>query len=147
MADYILIDGDEAEFLPPFPPAVVTVKKGTIEASGPATFDGTKLCVEGDESSVKVDNCDYMTPQYSMKQGSGTLKITQLGPDQTAQKTNTGGKAVLLKGTTFDAEFEVTVPALQPPPGPGSPIPDGTKTYSGGKGMFNNKGNKKFQGS
>lgn len=145
MADYILIDGDEAEFLPAFPPAVVTVKKGTIEASGAATFGGDKLCIEGDETSVEVKNCSYMTPQYSIP-GMGTLKISGLGSDQTAQKTATDGTAVLLKGTLFDAEFEVTSPAKQPPPGPGSPIPDGTSKYSGGKGMFNNS-NDKFKGT
>jgi hypothetical protein len=85
-----------------------------------------------------------MTPQYSIP-GTGTLKISALASDQKAKKTKTGGKAVLLKGGTFTAKFEVQSPAKQPPPGPGSPIPDATPQYSG-KGMFVTT-NSKFQGS
>jgi hypothetical protein len=85
-----------------------------------------------------------MTPQYSIP-GTGTLKIAALAPNQKALKTRTGGKAALLKGGTFTARFEVQVPAKQPPPGPGPPIPDATPQYSG-SGMFVTT-NQRFQGS
>ena len=85
-----------------------------------------------------------MTPQYSIP-GTGTLKIDSLASDQKAAKTNSGGKAVLLKGGSFTAKFEVQSPAQQPPPGPGSPIPDASPQYSG-NGMFITT-NTKFQGS
>jgi len=134
MSDYILIDGDQAIFMPNFGAAVVVVQPGNIEGSGPATLDSKSLCVEGDEASVSVPGCTYMTPQYSIP-GTGTLKIDTLAADQTAQKTNTGGKVVTLKGGNFTAKFEVQSPAQQPPPGPGSPIPDATPSYSG-SGMF-----------
>jgi len=52
---------------------------------------------------------------------------------------------VLLKGGNFTASFEVQSPAQQPPPGPGSPIPDATPKYSG-SGMFITT-NFKFQGA
>lgn len=144
MADYILIDGDQANFMPNFGAAVVVVQPGAITGSGPATLDGTKLCIDGDESSVSVPGCTYMTPQYSIP-GTGTLSIDSLAGDQVAQKTNTGGTLVLLKGSNFTAKFEVQSPAQQPPPGPGSPIPDSTPSYSG-SGMFITT-NVKFQGT
>ena len=144
MTDFILITGDKAIFLPNFGAAIVVVQPGDMEGSGPATFDGKKVCVDGDESNVSVPGCTYMTPQYSIP-GSGTLSIDSLASDQKAQKTNSDGKAVLLKGSTFTAKFEVQSPAQQPPPGPGSPIPDASPQYSG-SGMFVTM-NTKFQGS
>ena len=130
MGDYILIEGDKANFMPNFGAAVVVVQPGELKGSGPATLKGKKYCVDGDEKQVSVAGCTYMTPQYSIP-GTGTLKIDSLAGDQKATKTNTGGKAVLLKGSTFTAKFEVQSPAQQPPPGPGSPIPDSTAQYSG----------------
>ncbi len=134
MSDFILIDGDIANFIPAFGAAVVVVQPGTLSGSGPATVGGKNICVDGDEANVSVSGCVYMTPQYSIP-GSGTLKIDALAGDQLASKTNTGGKAVMLKGGSFTAKFEVQSPAQQPPPGPGSPIPDSTASYSG-NGMF-----------
>jgi Contractile injection system spike tip protein len=143
MADFILIDGDTVVFIPAFTPATVVVQPGKLEGSGPATLGGKKICVDGDESKVSVAGCVYMTPQYSIP-GSGTLKISALAGDQKAKKTQTGGKAMLLKGGNFTAKFEVQTKAQQPPPGPGSPVPDATKEYSG-EGMFVTT-NTKFQG-
>lgn len=134
MPDFVLIEGDKATFMPAFGAAVVVVKPGDLKASGPATFNGKKICVDGDETKVSVPGCTYMTPQYSIP-GTGTLKIAALAGNQKASKSKTGGKAVLLKGGTFTAKFEVQSPAQQPPPGPGSPIPDATPQYSG-SGVF-----------
>jgi hypothetical protein len=134
MSDFILVEGDKANFLPNFGAAIVVVQPGELKGSGPATLKGKKICVEGDEKQVSVAGCTYMTPQYSIP-GTGTLKIDSLAGDQKASKTKTGDKAVLLKGGNFTAKFEVQSPAKQPPPGPGSPIPDSASQYSG-KGMF-----------
>jgi hypothetical protein len=144
VSDFILIEGDKAIFIPAFGAAVVVVKPGDLKGSGPATFGGKKLCVDGDEKKVSVPGCMYMTPQYSIP-GTGTLKIAALAGNQKAKKTNTGGKPVLLKGGSFTASFEVQSPAKQPPPGPGPPIPDATPKYSG-NGMFNTT-NTKYQGT
>lgn len=144
MPDFILIEGDHANFLPTFGAAIVVVQPGTLKGSGPATLGGKKVCVAGDEKNVSVPGCSYMTPQYSIP-GTGTLKIAALAGNQQARKTRTGGKAVLVKGGSFTAKFEVQVPAKQPPPGPGSPIPDATREYSG-SGMFITT-NTKFQAS
>lgn len=134
MADFILLENDIANFLPTFGAATVVVQPGTLKASGPATVDGKKICIDGDESQVEVTGCAYVAPPHVIP-GTGTLKIAALGNDQKATKTNNGGKAVLLKGSQFDAKFEVQSPAQQPPPGPGSPIPDAMIQYSG-KGTF-----------
>lgn len=134
MSDFILMHGDQVIFMPAFTPAIVIVQPGKLEGSGPATIGGKKICVAGDESKVAVAGCSYMTPQYSIP-GTGTLKIAALAGNQKATKTRTGAKVVLLKGGSFTAKFEVQSPAQQPPPGPGSPIPDATAQYSG-KGMF-----------
>lgn len=144
MADFILIDKDKANFMPNFGAAVVVVQPGTLKGSGSVSLNGKKLCVEGDEKEVSVPGCSYMTPQFSIP-GMGTLKIAALAGNQRATKTRTGGKAVLLKGGTFTAEFEVQSPAQQPPPGPGAPIPDSTPKYTG-TGTFITT-NMKLQGS
>lgn len=144
MADHVLIHGDMAIFRPSFGAATVVVQPGTLEGSGPATLGAKKLCVDGDEASVVVRGCMYMTPQYSIP-GTGTLEISGLAGDQKAQKTSTGDKKVLLVGGTFTAKFTVQSPAQQPPPGPGPPIPDATTEYSG-SGSFVTT-NAKFRGT
>jgi len=144
MGDFILVDNDVVNFLPAFGAAMVVVRPGNLTGSGPATLNGKKLCVDGDEKQVEVPGCMYMAPPHTIP-GTGTLKIAALASNQKASKTNTGGKAVLLKGSQFDAKFEVQSPAQQPPPGPGSPIPDPMSQYMG-KGMFITT-NVKFQGT
>ena len=144
MSDFILIEGDKANFLPNFGAALVVVRPGDLTGSGPASIKGKKICVDGDEKQVFVSGCMYMTPQYCIP-GTGTLKIDAIASDQKATKTKTGGKPVLLKGGTFTAKFEVQSPAQQPPPGPGAPIPDSTTQYSG-EGMFVTT-NSLFQGT
>ncbi len=128
--DTVLIDGDQALFQPAFGAATAVPRPGQLAASGPATVGGKPLAVDGDESSVSVAGCLYMTPQYSIP-GTGTLVIAALAGDQKAGKTRTGGKAVLLVGSQFTAELRVESPAQQPPPGGGSPIPDATPQYRG----------------
>jgi hypothetical protein len=133
VSDKILIDGDLANFMPTFSPAIVVVQPGQMKASGKATINGKKICVDGDEADLKVPGCQYMTPQYSIP-GVGTLKIDRLASDQKAQHSMTGGKLVLLKGGNFTAKFEVQSPAQQPAP-PGPPVPDATPSYTG-QGSF-----------
>lgn len=132
MGDFVLVDGDPVLFIPAFGPAVVVVQPGKISGSGPATINGKKICVDGDEGGVSVPGCSYMSPAYPIP-GTGTLKIQALGSDQKAKKTQTGGKPVLLKGSVFNAKFEVQSPAQQPTPG--GPVPDGTPQYAG-QGQF-----------
>ena len=139
MSDFILKDGDKAIFFPTFGAAVVAVRPGVLKGIGPATLNGKNICVEGDEKSVSVPGCSYITPLFSIP-GTGTLKIFALAEDQTAQKTYTGDKLVMLKGSNFTAKFEVQSPAMQPPP---VLIPDPTPQYSG-QGNFVTSNTKVF---
>ena len=127
MADFVLIDGDQVIFNPAFVLATVVVQSGKITGSAQQTYKGKKICVAGDEKSVSVQGCTYVTPVYSIP-GPGTLKIEALGADQKAKETKCSGKPVLLKGSVFTAKFQVEQPAQQPPP---SSIPDSTPQYSG----------------
>jgi len=127
MSDFVIIDGDTAMFMPNFGAAIVVVQPGQITGSGPATFGGSPMCIDGDETSVEVPGCMYMTPQYSIP-GTGTLKIDALASDQLATKSTTDGTALILKGGNFTAKFEVQSPAQMPPP---PSTPDATPFYSG----------------
>ncbi|MBL8744647.1 MAG: hypothetical protein JNK04_26240 [Myxococcales bacterium] len=127
MADYVLIDGDQAIFNPAFGAAMVVVQPGQLQASGPATVGDKKWCVEGDEGSVVVRGCVYTTSSHTVP-GSGTVEISALAGDQVATKTNNGGKAALLVGSSFTAKFSVQSPAQQPS---NPPVPDPTPQYSG----------------
>jgi Contractile injection system spike tip protein len=130
MPDYAILDGDLVMFMPAFGTATVVVQPGKMIATGQTSLMGKKICLKGDETKVMVPGCMYMTPVYSIP-GVGTLKIQALGGNQTSQKTKSGGKEVIVKGSNFTAVFEVQAPAQQPPPGPGPPIPDATPQYTG----------------
>ncbi len=96
----------------------MVVQPGNMRASGPATLNGKKVCVDGDEGKVAVPGCSYIAPPHVIP-GTGTLKISELASNQKATKTNSGSKAVLLKGSQFDAKFEVQSPAATTTPGTG----------------------------
>lgn len=132
MADFIIIDGDTAQFLPMFGQAIVIPQPGTISGSGPMTLNGKKVCIEGDESSVAVRGCMYMTPDFPIP-GVGTLKIDSLSNDQKAQHSNNGDTPLILKGSQFNAVFEVQSPAIKPGI---VPTPDATPSYGNGQGFF-----------
>ncbi len=137
MLDLILQDGDKAIFQPNFPPAVVVVRPGTIKGSGPTKLNGKKICVKGDEKSVEVKGCTYISGPHTIP-GNGTLKIKKLLPDQIATKTKSKSIKVLLKGTKFIAEFKVQKPAQIPGP---TPTPDPVPMYVG-QGQFVTKNRK-----
>jgi Contractile injection system spike tip protein len=128
MSDYILITGDKAAFNPTFGQAIVAVRPGDLIGTGKDKINQKLVCVDGDEKKVIVPGCPYMTPQYSIP-GVGILSITSLAGNQKAKKTKSGGKPVLLKGASFQAKFQVMVPAQQP--SVPNPIPDATPQYSG----------------
>jgi hypothetical protein len=134
MADFILITGDKAMFNPNFGQAIVTVRPGDLIGSGKDKINQKLVCVEGDEKKVTVPGCTYITAQHSIP-GMGMLFIQSLAGNQKAQKTQSNGKPVLLKGGEFKAKFTVLVPAQQP--SAPNPIPDNTLQYSG-TGIFLN---------
>jgi hypothetical protein len=77
--------------------------------------DGQLVCVQGDEASVSVPGVSYVSPPFTAP-GVGTLTIQSLGVDQLGQRTSSSQKPVILKGSTFTAQFQVTVQAKQVTP-------------------------------
>ena len=145
MSDTILIDGDEACFLAPlgnaqlFPPLV---KKGPIEASGTVTFNGSKICIKGDEESVKIENCQYIAPPFTTP-GKGTLTIKKLHSGNVAKGSLNSSTEILLQGKAgnfFTSQFEVKDKAKMPPP---ANTPDPAPVPYSGIGYFKSKKNKK----
>jgi hypothetical protein len=132
MPDLVLIDGDQAVFMPSFGAAIVMVQPGKLAGSGPATIGGKAVCVDGDEGKLSVPGCAYITGQCPIP-GMGTLKIQALAGNQKAAHTRSGGKPVLLKGGNFIAKFEVQTPAQQPTPA--GPVPDAVPQHVG-QGQF-----------
>jgi hypothetical protein len=128
MPDLLIMQGDLAVFMPSFGAATVVVLPGTMQATGQTTHNGKNICVEGDEAQLMVPGCAYMTPVFPIP-GMGTLKIDSLAGDQLTKKTKSGGKAIIIKGSMFNAKFEVNAPAQQPTPA--GPVPDSSPQYSG----------------
>lgn len=141
MADFILIDGDQAIFMPSFGAAIVAVQPGTLTATGAATFNGTKVCIQGDETSVQVPGCTYISGPHTVP-GSGTLLIESLASDHVASLTHSSNTPVMLKGSLFKAKFQVASPATIPV----ATTPDPVPVYSGGQGQFVTQ-NAKFKGT
>lgn len=110
MSDFILVTGDLAIFNPIFGQATVTVLPGVITGSGKATISKKIICIDGDEKTVIVPGCPYVTPIFTIP-GVGTLLIESLATDQKARRVKSSRKPVLLKGSTFKAKFQVIVPA------------------------------------
>jgi len=129
MSDYVLVDGDQALFQPAFGNATVVVQPGRLSGSGPMKVTGKAACVSGDEGSVSVPGCPYMSPPFVIP-GTGTLAISALAGDQLASSSSTGDVKLMVKGSAFTASFSVDSPAMQPNP-PGPPVPDPLPKYSG----------------
>ena len=70
------------------------------------------VCLEGDElpPSLQVPLM-YMSPPFVIP-GMGTLSL-ELTPTNTTMRTK-NGDPILIKGTPFTAEFQVSAPAIQP---------------------------------
>jgi Contractile injection system spike tip protein len=127
MSDFILITGDQAMFIPIFGKAIVVVRPGILTGTGKATVNKKTICINGDEKKVIVPGCPYTSPPFIIP-GAGILSIQSLAANQKARRVKSGGKAVLLKGSTFTAKFQVMLPATQPSI---PPIPDTILQYSG----------------
>ncbi|WP_018691890.1 hypothetical protein [Algicola sagamiensis] len=127
-ANLPIVDNDMVTFLPVFGKAIAVVPPGQIKASGTMTIMGKKVCIEGDEKSVKVSNCMYMAPPFVVP-GMGEVTI-KLKPNNLTKK-GLHKKKLILKGSMFDATFKVTSPAKQPPPPAGSGAPDPSPQYKG----------------
>jgi hypothetical protein len=78
------------------------------------------VCLVGDElPPVLRTPQPYISPPF-VTPGMGLLTLI-LTPSNTTTRT-VNGRPLLLKGTPFQATFQVTIPAMQPTPV--GPIPD-----------------------
>lgn len=121
-ADFVIKTGDMIKFTI-VPPAVVPMLIPPIPLMGTSAdlmVMGMPACLEGDELPPMLKApMPYTSPPF-VTPGMGTVSVTLTPMNKTMLTKN--GKAILIKGTPFIAEFTVTVPAMQPmiP----SPIPD-----------------------
>jgi hypothetical protein len=112
------------------PPAVVPMLMAPVPLIGTGTtvmIGNVPICLMGDElpPSLKAP-MPYTSPPF-VTPGMGTLTII-LAPNNLSKKT-VNGKAMILKGATFQASFAVSSPAMQPTPA--GPVPDPVMTKPG----------------
>jgi len=121
-ADYVIKTGDFIR-ITIFPPAVVPLLMAPAPLMGSSadmTVMKMPVCLEGDELPPMLKApMPYTSPPF-VTPGVGTVSVTLLPLNKTMTTKN--GKAILIKGTPFPAEFSVSAPAMQPTPV--GPVPD-----------------------
>jgi hypothetical protein len=121
-ADFIIKTGDMIR-ITISPPAVVPPLMSPIPLIGTSTnltVNNMPVCLEGDElPPMLMAPLPYTAPPF-VTPGTGTVSVTLTPMNKTLLTDN--GKAILIKGTPFMAEFTVMAPAMQPTPV--GPIPD-----------------------
>ncbi len=111
MSDFILVSGDKAIFNGWLGPASLMGNLTVpLIGSGLKLYQGKKVCVIGDEKSVRPV-VSYTSREFTIP-GEGELSIT-LRDNQISKVNCTGGKRVILSGLVFDATLTVTKPALR----------------------------------
>lgn len=120
-ADFIIKTGDMLKFTIP-PPALIPMITAPVPLIGTSKdmCDMKPICLQGDElpPSLKAP-MPYTAPPF-VTPGTGSLQIILLPTNMTILTTN--GKPILIKGTPFQAMFNVQSPAMQPTPA--GPVPD-----------------------
>jgi Contractile injection system spike tip protein len=120
--DFIIKTGDMLQVTVP-PPALVPQLMAPVPLVGSSTsvmISGQPICLQGDELPAALKGPLMYTAPPFVTPGTGSLQIILLPSNLTLQSTN--GSPILLKGTTFQAMFQVQSPAMQPTPA--GPIPD-----------------------
>jgi hypothetical protein len=122
VADFIIKTGDMIR-ITIFPPAIVPLLLSPMPLIGTSTnlmVSNMPVCLEGDELPISLRiPLPYTAPPF-VTPGMGLVSVTLTPMNKSLQSKNK--KAILIKGTPFIAEFQVTVPAMQPMVP--SPIPD-----------------------
>lgn len=124
MGDLIVRTGDMLK-VTITPPAVVPMLEAPIPMVGTGETvlaAGPPICLEGDQipPTVRVP-MPYTSPPF-VTPGVGTLQLVIVPPVNLTVQTTSEGKSILLKGTVFNAIFQVETPAMQPTPA--GPVPD-----------------------
>jgi hypothetical protein len=123
MADFLIKTGDMLQVTVP-PPAVVPQLVAPVPLLGTGMtvlVNNQPVCVQGDELPMTLRVPLMYTAPPFVTPGMGTLTVVLL-PTNLTMRTMTAGKPALLKGSTFQAIFSVSAPAMQPTPA--GPIPD-----------------------
>jgi Contractile injection system spike tip protein len=128
VGDFVIKTGDMIQ-ITIMPPTVVPPLIPPIPLVGTSTdtfVDKMPVCLEGDELPMAIATpLPYFSPPY-VTPGMGTLKLTLMPNNKSMMTKN--GKAILLKGATFTAEFTVSSPAMMPTPAGPQPDPVPKKT-------------------
>jgi hypothetical protein len=128
MGDFVIKTGDQIQITVP-PPAVVPQLAAPVPLTGSSTdvlIAGSAACLQGDELPPSIQApLMYTSPPY-VTPGTGTIQIILAPSNLTATTPN--GKAILLKGQTFQAMFNVQSPAMMPTPAGPQPDPLMVKT-------------------
>lgn len=123
MGDFLIKTGDQIQITVP-PPAMVPQLMAPVPLTGSSTdvlVAGSPACLQGDELPPAIQGpLTYTSPPY-VTPGTGTLQIVLAQANLTAVTPN--GKAMLLKGETFQAIFNVQSPAMMPTPAGPQPDP------------------------
>lgn len=123
-ANSIIVTGDMIQITVP-PPAVVPTATAPVPLIGSSTkfmIGAMPACQEGDELPAMLKGPQpYTAPPY-VTPGTGTFQIMLLPTNKTA-KGKESSKALLLKGATFQAKFQVASPAMMPTPAGPQPDP------------------------
>jgi hypothetical protein len=122
-ADFIIKTGDMIR-VTIFPPPIVPPLMAPIPMIGTSKdkmVNNMPVCLEGDELPPMIRApMPYTAPPF-VTPGTGMVSVT-ITPLNKTLMTKNGGKAILIKGTPFIAEFQVMAPTMQPMAP--SPIPD-----------------------
>ncbi len=120
-ADFIIKTGDMIR-ITIFPPVIVPPLMSPIPLIGTSTnvmVNMMPICLEGDElPPVLRVPLPYTAPPF-VTPGMGMVSVTLTPMNKTLLTKN--GKAILIKGTPFIAEFQVVAPAIMPAV---VPVPD-----------------------
>src|SRR4051812_19648111 len=106
--DVIIVDSDKIQ-ITINPPCVVPtlIPPASLVASGSTTISDKKVCIVGDELPPSLKSpMQYMSPPY-VTPGMGTVSVTLKDANKSSVTTDDDNK-MLLKGSTFDAKFDVT---------------------------------------
>jgi hypothetical protein len=133
-ADFIIRTGDMIKFTVP-PPLMIPTLMSPIPLVGTSkNLIVVKMpaCLDGDELPPLLRSPQpYTFASFSIP-GMIMVSVKLTPSNKTMQSKN--GKAILIKGTPFIAEFKVTVPAQQPTPA--GPIPDPSPSKPPGTAEF-----------
>ena len=129
MGSKVIIDGDMIQISINAPCIVPQLASPVpLVASGFSKVTDKVVCVEGDELPPSIKSpLVYMSGGYTIP-GTGTVKVT-LNDDNKTSVAKDKDKKMLLKGSTFQAEFDVQSPAQMPTPA--GPQPDPMSKYTG----------------